>query len=906
MPPKRKGTRTEWVQCTICDALFSSKDISTHCDVCKDNSTEDGDHVVMNVKHGHIRGTTFFAIVHTSVDKVDERLPATIRQDMVQLNPSTMKMCGICIGKQVIVTSDTASLICTAWPVVTIPASYVGMNEHMKKLYNIKSGGFVSIEKLSASIIAAKEIVLIPRVEFNFLDTANFQAFLLKHFNEKFVTIGNKLELTYFGKPCLFKIVKIVGTDGTKVSLDQSEFLDCDNAQDNQSSSAAVLACSDTSVESNVLLTSINESLSMQSFTDANGDNLSADQSDESPLNESELSDKFSSLDLTDNQTSTPQRTSNVEKLMCRRTSPSDVRQKTIHKDLHVFTISSETRTVMQRSSDKNVEELKNKRKEVGYFSIGGLSKQLEILREMVELPLRSPEVFESLGIVPPRGVLLYGPPGTGKTLIAKAIANETKAYFTTINGPEVLSKFYGETESKLREIFKESERQAPAVIFIDEIDALCPKRENVHSELEKRIVATLLTLMDGMSSGNSTGHVIVLGATNRPDSIDTALRRPGRFDRDIEISIPNMKDRKDILQKLLLHMPHDLTDLDIDSIAESAHGYVGADLAAVCKEAGLHAFKKHKRLAVSDTGESDNTVIGKTDFVFALKEIKPSAMREITIDVPKVLWTDIGGQAIIKQKLRQAVEWPLRHPEVFHRMGIEPPQGVLLYGPPGCSKTMIVKALATETQLNFIAVKGPELFSKWVGESERAVREVFRKARAASPAIVFFDEIDALASSRGGSSGSGQVTDRVLAQLLTELDGIEKLTDVTIVAATNRPDVIDKALLRPGRIDRILYVPLPDEQTRREILQIQFRKMPIGSDVSLESLVGNTGRYSGAEVVAVCHEAALAAMQEDIHAEFIMERHFKQALLAVTPRITEDLIEFYEQYKDISGLHTV
>ncbi|XP_051900077.1 ribosome biogenesis protein SPATA5 isoform X2 [Pristis pectinata] len=514
--------------------------------------------------------------------------------------------------------------------------------------------------------------------------------------------------------------------------------------------------------------------------------------------------------------------------------------------------------------------------------------------------------LVRNMGITPPRGILLFGPPGTGKTMIARAVANEVGAHIIVINGPEIISKYYGESEAKLRQIFAEATQCQPSLIFIDELDAICPKREGAQHEVEKRVVASLLTLMDGIGSEGSQGQVLVLGATNRPHALDPALRRPGRFDKEIEIGIPNAADRLDILKKFLKNIPISLTEKELVHIADGAHGYVGADLVAVCKEAGLHALRRAlgECCNPSDSKLAGSVKITFNDFLQAMNDVRPSAMREVTIDVPKVSLSDIGGMENVKLKLRQAVEWPLKHPESFARMGIQPPKGILLYGPPGCSKTMIAKALANESGLNFLAVKGPELMSKYVGESERAVREIFRKARAVAPSILFFDEIDALAVERGSSAGAGNVGDRVLAQMLTEMDGIEQLHNVTILAATNRPDMIDKALMRPGRIDRIIYVPLPDTATRAEIFKLQFRSMPISDNISLDYLVTRTQKYSGAEIIALCREAALLALQEDLQAKIITEKHFEQSFKIVTPRIPQKLVDFYVNYQQQSGLH--
>ncbi|KAI9498373.1 P-loop containing nucleoside triphosphate hydrolase protein [Zychaea mexicana] len=573
-----------------------------------------------------------------------------------------------------------------------------------------------------------------------------------------------------------------------------------------------------------------------------------------------------------------------------------------------VFAIGSTTRvSVVEKDLTKGTEltsssmEIDNDPKTVTYDHIGGLTEQIKTVRDMVETPLQNPELFYRYGLKPPRGVLLYGPPGTGKTLIARAVAQETGAHAMVINGPEIISKYYGETEQKLRDIFQTAAESAPAVIFIDEIDALCPKRDEAGSEMEKRVVTTLLTLMDGTSSAD---RIVVLGATNRPNALDEALRRPGRFDREVEIGIPNSDDRLSILTTLMRRIPHTLTDQELALLAGKSHGYVGADLAAVCREAGLKCIRRNALRR-----EQPDLRVNVSDMNEAMSEIRPSAMREIMLEVPKVYWSDVGGQADVKQRLKESVEWPLQHPEAFERLGIRPPKGILLYGPPGCSKTLMAKALATEAGSNFIAVKGPELFSKWVGESEKAVREVFRKARAASPSIVFFDEIDALTVKRGGGGdggGTSSVADRVLSQLLNELDGIEPLVNVTVVAATNRPDIIDDALMRPGRIDRILYVGPPDFASRREIFRIQLAKMACDPDVDLGELAAKSDGCSGAEAVAICQEAALFAMEENVHIDSVKQRHFMQALSSFTRRITPEMLNFYRDFQTRSGLQSI
>ncbi|KAI9323559.1 P-loop containing nucleoside triphosphate hydrolase protein, partial [Dichotomocladium elegans] len=555
----------------------------------------------------------------------------------------------------------------------------------------------------------------------------------------------------------------------------------------------------------------------------------------------------------------------------------------------------------------------------VSYKHIGGLEEQVKTVRELVETSLHNPELFYQYGLKPPKGVLLFGPPGTGKTLIARAVAQETGAHAIVVNGPEIISKFYGETEQKLRDLFHAAAEKAPTVIFIDEIDALCPKRDEAPSELEKRVVTTLLTLMDGAvatdsASKDSTAgaraaadRIVVIGATNRPNALDEALRRPGRFDREVEIGIPSSTGRWSILRTLMDRIPNTLTAAELEGIANKTHGYVGADLAAVCREAGLKCIRRCAQApSASSIIDKVDLRVSLTDIKDALTEIRPSAMREIMLEVPKVYWADIGGQEAIKARLKESVEWPLQANRTFARLGIRPPKGVLLYGPPGCSKTLMAKALATEAGSNFIAVKGPELFSKWVGESEKAVREVFRKARAASPSIVFFDEIDALTVKRGGGGGNTSVADRVLSQLLNELDGIEPLVNVTVVAATNRPDIIDDALLRPGRIDRILYVGPPDVESRRDIFRIQLSRMACDRDVDLDELAQKSEGCSGAEVVAICQEAALFAMEEDVNIDSIKRRHFHKAMSSFKRRITPEMLQFYADFQSRSGLQQV
>ncbi|MFP3286294.1 MAG: CDC48 family AAA ATPase [Acidilobus sp.] len=538
----------------------------------------------------------------------------------------------------------------------------------------------------------------------------------------------------------------------------------------------------------------------------------------------------------------------------------------------------------------------------VTWEDIGDLEEAKERIREIVELPLKHPEIFQRLGIEPPKGILLYGPPGTGKTLLAKALANEIGAYFIAVNGPEIMSKFYGESEERLREVFKEAQENAPAIIFIDEIDSIAPKRSEVVGEVEKRVVAQLLALMDGIQE---RGKVIVIGATNRPDDIDPALRRPGRFDREIEIRPPDEKGRFEILQVHTRNMPL-AEDVDLREIAKMTKGYTGADLAALAKEAAmasLREFIKSGKVDLNKPGEIRREVletlkVGRRHFLEAMKFVRPTLMREVYVEVPEVHWDDIGGLENVKQELREVVEWPLKYPEVFQKMGIEPPKGILLYGPPGTGKTLLAKAVATESGANFIAIRGPEVLSKWVGESEKAVREVFRRAREVAPAVVFFDEIDSIAPVRGQSFDSG-VTDRIVNQLLTEMDGIVPLSNVVVLAATNRPDILDPALLRPGRFDRVIYVPPPDKEARKQILKIHTKKVPLANDVDLDRLAELTEGYTGADLAALVREAALLKLREKLEPGPVEWRHFEQALKKVRPSLTRDDIARYEQMAD-------
>ena len=548
----------------------------------------------------------------------------------------------------------------------------------------------------------------------------------------------------------------------------------------------------------------------------------------------------------------------------------------------------------------------------ITYEDIGGLDRELEQVREMIELPMRHPELFQQLGIEPPKGVLLHGPPGTGKTLMAQAVANEIDAYFTDISGPEIMSKYYGESEEQLREIFDEATENAPAVVFIDEIDSIAPKRGETSGDVERRVVAQLLSLMDGLED---RGQVIVIGATNRVDALDPALRRGGRFDREIEVGVPDRDGRKEILQVHTRGMP--LSDgIDLEKYAENTHGFVGADIEQLAKEAAMNALRRVRPQLNLEEDEIDAETLEKLqvteqDFKQSMKGIEPSALREVFVEVPDVTWDDVGGLGDTKERLRETIQWPLEYPEVFEQMDMEAAKGVLMYGPPGTGKTLLAKAIANESKSNFISIKGPELLNKYVGESEKGVREVFEKARSNAPSVVFFDEIDSIATERGQGMSDSGVGERVVSQLLTELDGIEELEDVVVIATTNRPDLIDTALLRPGRLDRHVHVPVPEEEGRKKIFEVHTRNKPLAEDVDLDDLAAKTEGYVGADIEAVCREASMAASREFINSvsrEEVTESvgnvrvtaaHFEHALEEVKPSVDEETRSRYDEVEE-------
>ncbi|MFZ2500227.1 MAG: CDC48 family AAA ATPase [Methanosarcina sp.] len=535
----------------------------------------------------------------------------------------------------------------------------------------------------------------------------------------------------------------------------------------------------------------------------------------------------------------------------------------------------------------------------VVYEDLGGLKDAITKVREMIELPLKHPELFDRLGIDAPKGVLLHGPPGTGKTMLAKAVANESDAHFISINGPEIMSKYYGESEKAIRDIFDEAEKSAPSIIFLDEIDSIAPKRAEVTGEVERRVVAQLLSLMDGLKCRK---NVIVIGATNRPEALDLALRRPGRFDREIELRVPDTEGRLEIFQIHTRGMP--LTEeVNLKDFAQITYGFVGADITALCREAAMSALRCI--LPKINLNEShiqkeilDSLQVTRADFEEAMKEVQPSAIREILIEIPPVSWGDVGGLEDVKCLLKEAVEWPLKNPESYRDIGVEAPKGVLLYGPPGTGKTLLAKAIAHESDANFIAAKGSDLLSKWYGESEKRIAEVFTRARQVAPSIIFLDELDSLAPLRGAHSGEPQVTARILNQLLSEMDGLEELRAVVVIGATNRPDIIDPALIRPGRFDELILVPVPDERARKEIFKVHTEKMALSEDVDIEKFVSLTDQYTGADIAAVCKKAGRHALREDLHAKNVGNRHFLEAISESGPSVTPDTMKYYEAIK--------
>ncbi|XP_068701398.1 ATPase family gene 2 protein homolog A-like isoform X1 [Montipora foliosa] len=907
-----KKKQDHWQLCESCGRQLYFRHLSDHRVLCE------ADRLTDPINHAFIHDGSLHAVALERNNNMmpDGKLPLSSRNDVILLNINTMRECNMSIGKRILVTSAEKSnkIVCIAWPASGVPPEGAALTCLSLLNAQVKVSDIIIISPLKELCLHALrvELELCETVEFEV--NRMFVTYCLHELRNQFVFPMHKVEVNFLGKSRQLLVTSVKGSHHLTPELASSE----EDKVSTDDSTTTELSNSLAALELDSASGSTNSVQICAKDVDLSGNKIPSSVSHISK-DDNELSNGTTKEPIPGQKINRTQHNCAIqlsEEYQSQNCLDLWYQNKSSSTTVLFYISPEETQLIIHAQGTKQSKNVS--RRKVTFDLIGGLQEQVKLVREMIELPLKHPDMFTSYGIPLPRGVLLYGPPGTGKTLIAQAVASESGAYFICINGPDVLSRYFGETEARLRDIFHEAHERAPSIVFIDELDALCPKRDKVQNEFEKRVVATLLTLMDGAKTANSSsGHVLVLAATNRPDALDPALRRPGRLDREIEIGIPNARDREDILRTLLRTVPHGLTTEDFRSFADIAHGYVGADLAAVCKEAGLLSFKRCLRESKVTAPPADvagqeslkeRLLVTREDIMAAFTQVRPSAMREVAIDVPKVRWEDIGGNAVIKKKLKQAVEWPLKHPQAFQRLGIRPPKGILMYGPPGCSKTLIARALATESGLNFLAVKGPELFSKWVGESERAVRQVFQKARAAAPSIIFFDEIDALATRRGGSGddGASTVSDRVLTQLLTELDGVETLKDVVMVAATNRPDMIDKALLRPGRIDRILYVPLPDLEARKEIFKIHLSNTPVGDDVVIEELAERTEMFSGAEISALCREAALAALEENIESTEVFRRHFDAAFVAVKPRTSSNLIELYRKYQNESGIHSI
>ncbi|GJQ81476.1 hypothetical protein Trydic_g14631 [Trypoxylus dichotomus] len=768
MPPKTRKATGMWIQCDKCLANILQKDSENHENDCPPDK--------MKHTYAFILGDTLHGLADTKNNEDIKNLSQSEKDNLVFLSQSVIQLCCLSIGSWAEIRSDrlNAPVARMVWPTTEKSITSVLFTQADMELLSLKPDTVVTVTNIKSNARNAKLItlVLLENKKYTELST-ELHTRIHKLYNSRLLAIGNRIEITFFGKRLRFEVKEI----------------ECDTSESR------------------------------------------------------ELVQEFCELTIYDQE---------------------------------LFRVTSSTKFILFKSE---VEYEKEHSKDL-FKDIGGLDDEIIEVRELMQAALG--QTSSTFDIKPSKSCLLYGNSGTGKTLLANALSNSSNVFKVIICATDLYTIYAGNTEFALKDLFQDAIDNEPSIIILDEFDILCPSRSTRITELEKRTVSSVLTFFDELNNRDS--RIFVLGTTNKIDSVDPAFRRCGRFDREIEIPTPSATSRLDILKKIAKDVVKDEDSGTLREVAYAAHGFVGADLVALYSRAALHASRSHR------------SCIEVEDWKFALTKVRPSAMREVQVEVPDVKWSDIGGQEKLKLILRQAVEWPLTHPESFKRMGILPPKGVLMFGPPGCSKTMVAKALATESSLNFLSIKGPELFSKWVGESERAVRDVFKRARQVAPSIIFFDEIDALGGERSSGS-STSVQERVLAQLLTELDGISPLGDVTVLAATNRPDRIDKALLRPGRLDRLVYVPLPDHQTRKEIFRIKLGKMPISHDVDVDELVSKTKGYSGAEVNAICHEAALAALEEDLSAQLVKIGHFEKAFKLVPPRTSKALIELYEQY---------
>ncbi|XP_028397901.1 ATPase family protein 2 homolog [Dendronephthya gigantea] len=892
----------DWMKCSKCKRFFPRKLFNQHESMCIPGEKYGNTELSSKFQSGFIsKGLLYGKILKTASMKNEKLLNE--KRNFVILNTSTIKALGLHLGSLVSVHLNNKHIVRKIWPSSHIQLDRVGIHESVSTNFKVTDDDMVVLHGMLGISSHANKVLLASCDPSEFEISPQFLQYSSFYLENAFVYPGEVIDIPHYGQMKQFYVTSVEGDLGTyEQSIENlDEFLAKDLATLNISNSNGNISkCIDNSCDTSYSFVSNKTEVS-----NIDGDSMSTYYSfcDESIRQDTADNQNCSDVMLTSTPVKANQESSNNSYDISCSCCPSET--------VAYYITAAATKVIITQSADGKDKPEQVINEKLTYDSVGGLDKQIRTLKEMVELSIKSPHVFQSYGLTPPRGALLFGQSGTGKSLLARTVMSESGVHCITINGPDILSRYYGESEAKLRNIFLDAERNAPSIIFIDELDALCPKRDKLQNEFEKRIVATLLTLMDGLTKP-SASSVFVLAASNRPDSLDSALRRPGRFEKEIEFGIPKASERADILSKLLKKIPHCLSNDEIIMFADNAHGYVGADLMAVVKEASIIALKRNLPnvslpKSYDESEQNKQFVILIDDCKEAFQHVRPSGLREVAIDVPKVYWNDIGGNATVKQKLKQAIEWPLKHPEAFTRMNIDPPKGILMYGPPGCSKTLIAKALATESGLNFIAVKGPEIFSKWVGESEKAIRQVFHKARTAAPCVVFFDEIDAVASQRGGGDADvSNVSERVLTQLLTELDGVETLNDVTLVAATNRPDVIDKALMRPGRIDRIIYIPLPDPETRKEIFNIHLRDTPLDPGVNIDDIIAQTEGYSGAEITAICREAALAALQDDINAMNVKHEHFLQALQTVKPRISSDLVQYYKKFQEHCGIHSL
>jgi len=877
MPPKKKdkSKQSDWLECALCERLICFTDGESHTTTCDGN-------------HGYIQDKVLHGIAvnaETLNGGDGSALTKSIRNgdSAIWLSVSAMQVCGLAIG-QLCLVNDLC--VMRSWPSKMPQLTSVALSSTNIEILGTSIGDQVTVQRFYGTEAVADACALKLQVENPLFQTDEFCKFSRSFLDGTYITDGSPLQIKYFGQVCKCVVVKVHHGDNRENNLDMY-FKSMSNVAEknlNISSNSDVVSDVDSSVNcNNSLLDSTNNELS---------ESLAELAISESPRPQASTPTTPASTPTT--QASTPKLSQTNQKFPNLMTPVSRYCDKSgVHLTKQFSRISSSLTTVSISSELNKNNSSPEADSGPKLTDLGGLSSQIEELLSRIYKCQQS----HSLS----RCVLMYGAPGTGKSLLGRALTAHLGLPCVYLSGTDVWSKLFGEAESNLNKLFKKASDKAPSIVVIDDIDVICPKRsKNQGGQQESRIVGTLLSLIDSITAKKDSAAVVILGITNNREGLDPALRRAGRFGCEVEIPVPSAVARLDILKVLLKKFSHQVTETDLATIANNAHGYVGADLAALVNEACMHAqtrISSYEEKCTTPVGPDVESVVEMQDLVYGGLHVKPSALREVQLEVPQVRWSDIGGMSEVKMRLREAVELPLSEPQVFKNLGIDPPRGLLMYGPPGCSKTMVARALATECSLNFLAVKGPELFNQYVGESEKAIREVFRKARSAAPSVIFFDEIDAIAAKRGSGGSSSGVEDRVLTQLLTEMDGLENLTDVFIMAATNRPDKMDNALLRPGRFDSLVYVPLPDDLTRREILQKKMSKMCVDDDVVLEDLVGNTLDYSGAEIIQVCQEAALFALREDIKVRNIGLRHFELALTKVQPQIDPELLQVYNKF---------